>query len=81
MTFLATIKRLYSPMYEDPMAFIQNIIEAIGMSFYMIFSIEITKYLLKDIANEDINHFYRLIFIYALVSILLMGARFSITHW
>ncbi len=68
-------------MYEDPMAFIQNIIEAIGMSFYMIFSIEITKYLLKDIENKDINHFYRLIFIYALVSILLMGARFSITHW
>ncbi|MBX9809128.1 ABC transporter ATP-binding protein/permease [Candidatus Gracilibacteria bacterium] len=68
-------------MKDDPIAFIQNITEAVFVGLYMVFSIEITKLILKTIQSGDTDFFYTLIALYAVVSIILMGARFMINHW
>ena len=49
MTFRKLFTRLFSPMRDDPNAFIQNIFEAFCVGGYTIFSIEIMKRILIEI--------------------------------
>lgn len=81
MTFFAATKRLLSPIKDDPIAFFQNITEAVFMGAYTIFSIEVTKILLKDIEGGNMEHFYFLIKIYVGISTVLMLSRFLIRSW
>lgn len=81
MTFFAATKRLLSPIKDDPIAFAQNITEAVFMGAYTIFSIEVTKILLKNIESGDAKSFYLLIKIYIAISIILMLSRFLIRSW
>lgn len=83
MTFFQTIKKLFSPVKDDPIAFIQNIAEALGVAAYTIFSIEIMKAILNTIEKdiENTGAFLFLISIYLGVSIVAIGLRFTILHW
>ena len=81
MTFSQTIKRLFSPLKDDPIAFVQNIFEAVCVASYMIFSIEIMKRILTEIEKEDMMIFYRLITLYIGVTVIAIIARFFIKHW
>lgn len=81
MTFIQASKRLFSPVKDDPVAFLQNITEAVFLSLYTIFSIEVTKILLKDIERWDVEHFYFLIKIYVIISIFLISCRFFLRVW
>lgn len=81
MSVVTQFKKLFSPIHDDPVAFVQNITEAFFVSFYAIFSIEIAKLILIDIHSKDLPHFYRLITIYVSVGLMLMIGRFFITHW
>lgn len=78
---ISHFKKLFSPIHDDPMGFIQNIVEAFFVSFYAIFSIEVAKLILVDIQNNDSYHFYYLITIYVCISLVLIIGRFFITHW
>ncbi len=81
MTLLQTYKRLFSPIKDDPIAFMQNIFEAICVASYMIFSIEIMRRILLEINKDDLWNFYKLIFLYIGVTIVASVGRFFIKHW
>ena len=82
MTFIATIKRLASPVKDDPIAFVQNIFEASCVGIYTIFSIEIMKKILIEMEKWDIQEkFYLYISLYVGITIVAIIGRFFIKHW
>jgi hypothetical protein len=82
MTFFHTIKRLFSPLKDDPVAFIQNSFEALCVAAYTIFSIEIMKQLLIELNfSTELKRFYNLLILYVGITIIAIVARFFIKHW
>ncbi len=82
MTFIKTFTRLFSPLRDDPNAFIQNIFEACCVGAYTIFSIEIMKKILIEINTWWATWwFYQNIYIYIWVTIIAIIGRFFIKHW
>lgn len=82
MQFFSLLKKLFSPVLDDPIAFAQNIFEAICVSMYTIFSIEVMKRLLIELeSGDELDYFYRLLGIYVTITICAIVARFFIKHW
>lgn len=81
MKFFQICKKFFSPIKENPKMYFQQIFEAVYLTSYAIFSIEISKIILKSIESNDIDKFRDSIYLFFWVSIFVSLLRFTMYKW
>ena len=76
MTFIEKTKRFFEPCIYIPRHILWNIIQGSALSCYFIFSFEILRNIVTTLSDRDMNWFYHNIWIYSIVSIVLITSRF-----
>ena len=76
MTYWQTLKKFFSPLHEHPRDYFWNSVEAILISWYTIFSLEITRGIIIAIQWKNSETLYKLLMLFIVLSILLTIFRF-----
>nr|MDD3719713.1 ABC transporter ATP-binding protein/permease [Candidatus Gracilibacteria bacterium] len=77
MGFFETFKKLFSPIKVIPRAYFQNMLEAVYLSTYLIFTMEIFKLILGSIEYGQKQDFKILLSIYFVISFFVGIIRFT----
>lgn len=81
MSFIKTTKKLFEPVILLPRVFFDTFLESTLLSVYLIFSIEISKYILKSIEYKQNERFWNLIIIFFIISVFVSLLRFFLHKW